>query len=147
MHGPDVMPSQQPPACEEDCADDGEDKGPGRQEQAEDHTGRIIPRLSELHVDDEAGGTEDQKKGNAREPLKPGALPAVQQHHQTGLVYWLVLPSHLAGPPGHPRAEAYHAETEKGTSDFSLSVDCIDFDPAVDDLIHKLSFTQRGSNG
>ena len=60
MHGPDVMPPQQPPACEEYCADDGEDKGPGRQEKAEDHTGRIIPCFSELHVDYEAGGTEDR---------------------------------------------------------------------------------------
>ena len=114
MHGPDVMPSQQPPACEEYCADDGEDEGPGRQEEAEDHTGRIIPRLSELHVDDEAAGTEDQKKGDAREPPKPRALPAVQQHHQTGLV--LLLSSHIFLAARTPRAEAYHAETEKGTA-------------------------------
>ena len=86
MHGPDVMPSQQPPACEEYCGGDGEDKRPGRQEEAEDHTGRIIPRLSKVREDDGAAGTEDQEKGDAREPVKPRALPAVQQRHQTGLV-------------------------------------------------------------
>src|SRR5678810_560220 len=126
MHRPYVMPSQQPPGCEEYCAGDGEDIGPARQEEAQDHTGRIIPCLSEVRVDDEAAGTEDQDKGDAREPVKPRALRAVQQHHQTGLVYWLLLPSHIFITPGHSRVEAYHAKKKKGTSYFSLCVDCID---------------------
>lgn len=83
MHGPDVMPSQQPPACEEYYADDGEDKGPGHQEEAEDHAGRIVPRLGELHVDDEAGGTEDQEKGDAREPVKPRERQSCQEPFPT----------------------------------------------------------------
>ena len=113
MHGPYVVPSQQPPACEEYCAADGEDIRPGRQEEAEDHSGRIIPRLSELREDDETTGTEDQEKGNTREPPKPRARPAVQQHHQTSLVYCLLL-SHIFMTARTSGAKAYHAETEKG---------------------------------
>lgn len=77
MRRPHVEPLPQPPSCEKYSTGDGQNIRPGRQVEIEENGGCIILTHSDLGEDQEATGTEEQDKWDARTPLNPLARHAV----------------------------------------------------------------------